>query len=92
MTDRKSEILDAALSLAASRGLAAVTGPKVAEAAGVSRPLVANYWGTMTQLRRAVMRAAVKRECLPVLAEMIATRASVKVPDVLRDRALESLK
>nr|WP_297388215.1 helix-turn-helix domain-containing protein [uncultured Roseateles sp.] len=92
--DRKAAILDAALLVAADKGYARMTRDDVAGAAGVSPALVSTYFTTMAQLRRDVMRAAVKREVLPVLAQGLVARDSqaLKASDDLRARALGSVR
>lgn len=48
----------------------------------------------MTELRRTVMRAAIKREVLPIVAEGLATRdkQAGKASADLQRRALDSIK
>ena len=68
--ERAAYILDAALTLATSGGLRAVTPSEVARHAGLARPTIATYYpGGTAALRAAVMSAAVAREVLPVVAE-----------------------
>lgn len=92
--DRKAQLLDGALKLAAERGLASLTRDAIAEYAGVSPALVSFYLGTMTELRRTVMRAAIKREVLPIVAEGLVTRdkQAGKASEDLKRRALDSVK
>ena len=67
--DRKEEILQAALDLAQEHGYQQVTRAQIAERAGVAVGLVGYYYGTMIQMRRAIMRAAIHRHNLVVLAQ-----------------------
>ena len=55
----KTRIIQAALSVAERDGYSRMTRQAVADEAACSMALVSKYWGTMPQLRRAVMRAAV---------------------------------
>lgn len=71
---RTEELLTVALRLASADGMAAVTHDAVASAAGVSRALVICRLGTMTDVRRSVMRAAVRERCVPVVAEGLARK------------------
>lgn len=91
--DRKREILDAALSVAGELGFSKFRLVDVAERAQCSTGLVMLYWPTMTKLRRAVMRAAIKREILNVIAVGIALEDSScrDIPADLRERALRTL-
>lgn len=90
--ERLSQILSAALKAAAKQGYQRITRETIARAAGVSEALVTYHLGTMPELRRAVMREAVRTECLPVLAQGIVTRDrhALKAPQPLQTRALSS--
>jgi AcrR family transcriptional regulator len=58
--DRKQEILDAAIDVAERDGYHQLNRGNIALKAGVSRALINNYFGTLKQLQRAVMRRAIK--------------------------------
>lgn len=90
---RKAEILDAALAVACAEGLRGATRDLIAARVGVSPALISMHYSTMDQLRRAVMRAAILREVLPVVAEGLAMRDphALAAPDDLRARAAASL-
>ena len=70
---RKEQLLRVALNVARDKGCHKMTRDHIAEAAGVSVGLVSKYFGTMTKLKRAIMRAAVKQEVLEIVAEGLAT-------------------
>lgn len=70
--DRTRQLLDVALRLAAGEGWRCITHDSIAVAAGVSRSLVVARLGTMDQVRRSVMRAAVRERCVRVVAEGLA--------------------
>lgn len=93
--ERKESILIAALQLAAdSGGWSTLTRDTVAKAANCSDGLVTHYFGTMQQLRRTVMRAAIKRKNLSIVAQGIIagdTNAR-KVCDQLKLEAIDYLK
>ena len=59
---RKEQILAVAVDVARKVGCHRVTRDEVAHRAGVSMGLVSKYFGTMNQLRRAIMRAAIQQE------------------------------
>jgi AcrR family transcriptional regulator len=92
-TIRKAEILDAAVAVAVAEGLRGATRDLIAARVGVSPALISMHYSTMDQLRRAVMRAAVEREVLPLVAEGLAMRDphALKAPEDLRRRAADSL-
>jgi AcrR family transcriptional regulator len=70
--DRETEILEVALRLAAVKGYARVTREEIATAAGCSSGLVSRYLGTMTQCRRVLMRKAIERELVKIVAQGLA--------------------
>jgi AcrR family transcriptional regulator len=90
---RKDAILDAAVQLALDTGLSNVRLIPVAERAGVTNGLVSHYFGTVKQLHRAVVRHAIHREILPIVAQALAAGDSDarKAPDDVKSRALASL-
>ncbi len=69
---RTATLLDVAVNLAAADGWRALTREAIARAAGVSTGLVSARLGTMEALRRSVMRAAVQRRVVRVVAEGLA--------------------
>lgn len=72
--DRRALVLDAALHTAQRHGCRRMTRDQIAARAEVSPSLVSLYLGTMPKLRRLVMREAVKREIVPIVAEGLADR------------------
>jgi AcrR family transcriptional regulator len=87
--DRKAELFEHAMALAVASGYMRVTRSAIAEAGGVTEGLVTHYFGTMTTLRRDIMRAAVKRRVLPIVAQGMAMgeKAALKAPEDLRKEA-----
>lgn len=71
---RKDQILKVALDICEQKGYANLTREKIAEAAGVSPGTVSIHFGTMPQLKRAVMRSAIKNEVIPIVAEGLAAK------------------
>lgn len=69
---RKQQIIDAAMLEALERGFARLTCAGIARRAGVSPGLVAHYLGRETDIRRVVMRTAIKRDELKILAQGLA--------------------
>lgn len=72
----KTDILNAAVSLARTKGLRGFSRDEVAEAAEVASATVSYHFGEMDALRKAVVSAAIEREVLPVLADARADRNS----------------
>lgn len=89
---RKSDILAAAMDEAEAMGFSNITRRGIAERAGISEPLVNKYLGTLPQLRRTVMRQAVKHEFLGIIAQGIVARNpyALKASDELQAKALAS--
>lgn len=66
---RRQELLDVAVEVASARGWRTLTRECIAVAAGVSPALVSARLGTMAELRRAVMRAAIRKGIAAIVAE-----------------------
>lgn len=93
-SDRKELIIEAALNVASRPGgWSTMTREAVAKAAEVSDALVSMHFGTMVQFRRSVMRAAVAREVLPVIAQgvVMGDKTALKADASLKSKAIESL-
>ncbi len=90
---RTEQLLDIAIDQARKLGYKNVTALTVAQAAGVSASLCTYYFSTMSQLRRSIMRAAVKREVLPIIAQGIVDRnpSALAAPPELKARAIATL-
>lgn len=90
---RREQILDAALRVAERDGYDRMTRVAVAVTAKCSGATVQYYYTSMDQLRRCVMRAAVRKPVLPVLAQGLARRdrIALRADPELRRRALEAL-
>lgn len=91
---RKLDILAAAMLLAKDGGYNRITRDAIAGGAGVSMGLVTKYFGTMKQLRRDIMRHAIKDEVLPIILQGIAANDThvKKASPELRQRALDSAR
>ncbi len=87
---RRDEILSAAFALAASKHYQQLTCGEVAEQAGVSRTAVLYHFGSVPRLRAAIVRAAVAREHLPIIAQAVTAFDPVVrcASKGLRDRAV----
>ncbi len=91
--ERTAQILAAALKLAMRAGYTRITREAIAAAAGVSPGLVTHHMGTMEQLRRDVMREAIRAKCLPVIAQGVVARDrhALKAPRELQQKAFSAL-
>lgn len=86
-------MLNAALTLATRHGYQNVTRKQIADVIGVAESLVSHHFGTMANLRRALVRHAIAQECLVVVGQAIAARDphARRVPPALKMNALQSL-
>jgi len=91
--ERKALILTAAVTVARTKGFQHMTREAIAAMAGITPALVTHHYTTMTQMRRAVMRAAVQREVLSVIAYGLVTgdRYARKASPELRQKAMDSV-
>ena len=90
---RKEQILSAALKLAESIGYTHVSRDKVAALIECAPGTITHSFGTMPQFRRALMRYAIAKGSLVVLAQGLAAKDThaQKAPIDLRKKALASL-
>lgn len=88
---REAHILTTAVQLA-EKGTPynKVTRLQVAEAAGVSEALVSQYFGTMKQLKNAIMRRAVVDRILPIIGHGMVNKhpQALKAPHHIRRQAI----
>ncbi len=90
---RKNEILVHAMHVARKHGYENVRRDHIALRAGVANGLVSKYWGTMTQLKKAIMREAVRTDDVKIIGQGLARRdkQAMKAPEELRQRALQAM-
>ena len=91
--NRKNHLVRKAVELSRVLGYTKLTRVELANGANVSEGLVSHYFGTMNQLRRAIMRAAIKLEVAEVVAQGLAIKdpQAKKAPDALKQLAAASL-
>ena len=90
---RKEQILNAALILAEKTNYIQLTRKSIADEAGCSEASVTKYFGTMTKLKRSVVRAAIVKEILAIIAQALVTkdRHVMKADNDLKQKALAQL-
>ena len=88
---RREHILGVAMDIAIKQGYDAVTRERIAEQGGISTGLVSKVFNTMNQLHRAVMRAAIYRGELSIVAHGIAhgCRIAHGADDDLKRKAMD---
>ena len=86
---RRDQILKVAVELSIKQGYNHIRRDDVAEAAGVSEGLVTNYFNTMNQLRRDIIRVAIKKEIPEIIAQGLANgdKHARKAPSELKEKA-----
>lgn len=91
--ERKKQILDGAIAEAKTCGYQNIRRAHLAKSIGISTGLINSYFETMPQLKRAVMRAAVKEGVLEIVAQGLAAGdpQARKAPEEMRKKALEAL-
>lgn len=91
--ERFPKIMAAAMRLAVERGYRIISRGDIAEAAGSSPALVSHYFGTMDDLRNAVMVEAVKTGQLDIVAQGLADGHAIArdAPAELREAAVRAL-
>lgn len=90
---RTKQILDGAVAEAIKCGYQNITREAIARRIGVVPGTINIYYETMTQLKRDVMRYAVREGKLPIIAQGLAAGDphAKKAPQELKERALASL-
>lgn len=92
--NRKADILAAAITIAEKRdGWRSLTRNRVASVAECSEALVSRYFGTMQDLRAAIMKHAIKTKNLRIVAQGLAAddpQAKRAKPE-LKSEALKTL-
>lgn len=76
----KPSILAEAITLAKNFGLYRFSRSQVAAAAKVGESTVSYHFGTMATLRTEVIKKAVEKEILPILADARTSRDITRVP------------
>lgn len=91
---RPTEILAAAIKLAHRHGYATLSREQIADAARCSPATVSHVFGTMPQMRRAIMGEAIRLRDAKIVAQGIAIRDSraLKADATLRAAAAESIR
>lgn len=90
---RKENILQVAMVVAVRRGYTDFTRADLAEAAGVSAPLINHYFHNMKTLQRIIMRRAVEQRVIPIIIQGLTRKDLIarRAPEELRAAALVEL-
>lgn len=90
---RREYILGVALDLAEVKHYLKITRFQLAEQCDISEGLVTHYFGTMTKLRRDIIRHAIKERRLPIIAQGLTSNDphARKAPPELQREALNNV-
>lgn len=90
---RRHDLILVAVELAKMYGYSRITRDEIAKKAGVAMGTVTNKLGTMTQVRRAIVRYAIRTEVLSIIAQAVvaADPLVLKIKPGLKKQALASL-
>ena len=91
--DLKVEVMEAALEVAATMTIPALTREAVALKANVSTGAVSSHFGTMHAFRKAVARRAIKDQRVKLLVPLLTSdKYGGLLKGELRTRAIEQLR
>ncbi len=90
---RKAQILDATLELSRTHGYTRVTKQMIADKLGTSTGIVNCHYGTVNQLRRDIIRHAIKIEDVTIIGQALVERDpnARKVPPDLRAKVIAAV-
>jgi AcrR family transcriptional regulator len=90
---RRDDIISAAVRLSKDIGYHKVSRSDIALALNCADSLVSHYLGTVPNMRRQIMRAAIANEVLEVIAQGVVLRDkhAMRAPEELRNAALRTL-
>lgn len=91
--ERREQIMIAAIKVAEKKGYDRIERKDVANAANCAEGLINNYYGTMNQLKRDVMRRAVKDGNLIIIAQGLAVKDkhALKADTELKSKAIVAM-
>lgn len=90
---RRKHILDAAIELAKTKGYKSISRDDVANSANIVPGLVSYYFQSIDLLRILVLKTAVKREVLEIVAQGLVQKdpIAIQAPSELKHRAIAYL-
>jgi AcrR family transcriptional regulator len=89
----KRAILQAAIMLAKQEGFRNISRAAIAKRAGSAEATVSYHFGTMDEMRTAIMAAAIEQEIPEIVAQGLAARyvPARKAPEALKRKAVRVL-
>lgn len=91
--ERKQQILDAAIKLAKQVGYHSITRDGVAQELGISHGLINNYFNTIEQLKKEVIKKAIEEQILEIIAQALGMgdKQILKISKDIKDKVLKFL-
>lgn len=91
--ERRDQIMGHAIRLARKVGYMNVRRDELARNAGVANGLVSNHWNTMVQLKKAIIREAIRIEDAVIVGQGLALRDrhAMKAPQHLKEKAIAQI-
>ena len=92
-TERKQELLEVAIQLAKEEGYSHITRNEIARRAGVAYGLVSSYFKSIDNLKKLVIKEAIKQEIVQIVAQALAHKEPLtkKLDPSLREKVIRYL-
>ncbi len=89
---KKIDLLEVAIKLAEAEGYSNVKRDEIARVAGVAMGTVNYHLGTMSKIKKSIVKHAIKTENLTIMAQAIIAKdpMSSKISDDLRSQAIQA--
>lgn len=92
-TERKQELLEVAIQLAKEEGYSHITRNEIARRASVAYGLVTSYFKSIDNLKKLVVKEAIKKEIVQIVAQALARKEPLtrKLDPSLREKVIRYL-
>lgn len=90
---KKHDLLLVAVEMAKKHGYTNITRDGIAYEAGVAMGTVTNQLGTMKQIKKAIVRHAIRNEVLPIIVQALCNgdERAKRIDNGLKERALATI-
>ena len=87
--DRKAKILQVAINLSVEIGYMNISCRAIADRAGIAHPLIFYYFKTLSNLKKIIMKTAIKEEILVIILQGLSTGdpIALNAPTALKNKA-----
>jgi len=92
-SERKQELLEVAIQLAKEEGYSHITRNEIARRAGVAYGLVTSYFKSIENLKRLVIKEAIRLEIVQIVAQALARKEPLtrRLDPSLREKVIRYL-